>query len=88
MDSYHQDKSAETPQRGHSHGDRERRKPAVEVKVEEENTDPLYPPPSPLPTAPHRIQFCGSSLNGGVDGIVMNRSRCSQARRMGPIKLR
>lgn len=52
MDSYHQDKSAETPQPGHSHGDRERRKPAVEVKVEEENTDPLYPPPSPQrPTA-------------------------------------
>lgn len=84
MDS-DQDKSAETPQPGHSHGDRERRKPAVEVKVEEEYTDPLYPPP--LPTAPLRIQFCGSSLNGGVDGIVMNRSRCSKARRMGPIKL-
>lgn len=44
MDS-DQDKSAETPQPGHSHSDRERRKPAVEVKVEEENTDPLYPPP-------------------------------------------
>lgn len=44
IDSYRQDKSVETHQRGHSHRGRERRKPTVEVKVEEENTDPLYPP--------------------------------------------